>query len=214
MTSEMVMTANDFELLDALTHKVRVAKIAQIGRWLWKGVKRPEVSARTRLRALEAHGFVTCFYAEAHPEISLPAPIISWQRGAAPPDFSGASYRLQNRWTRPAVSTACVIATAQAGRLFGGYGGRFPRESEETHDIHVAAVYFRLCEENRDAARHWISEELIRQRRGYQGEKLPDALIDRPGDRKVVEFGGAYKKDKLERFHNYCAELELSYEVW
>ena len=46
-------------------------------------------------------------------------------------------------------------------------------------------------------------------------EKLPDAIIDAPGHSRVVEFGGAYSKAKLEAFHRYCSEeLKLPYEVW
>jgi hypothetical protein len=112
------------------------------------------------------------------------------------------------------VSTYAVIATRSAGQRFGGHGGRFPRESEETHDIHLAAVYLRLRAADPKTAAHWIFEEEIRLRRAHRSGKLPDAMIERPGARKVIEFGGAYGKEKLGAFHAYCRELGLPYEVW
>jgi hypothetical protein len=40
-------------------------------------------------------------------------------------------------------------------------------------------------------------------------------MIDTSEQRRVVEFGGAYPKAKLEAFHRYCSqELQLPYEVW
>jgi hypothetical protein len=102
-----------------------------------------------------------------------------------------------------------------AGRNFGGHGGRRPRESEETHDIHFAQVFLLHRERDPNAAQHWVPEETIRQMRSKRAGKLPDAIIDVPGRRRVVEFGGAYSKAKLIGFHHYCAEeLVVPYEVW
>ena len=43
---------------------------------------------------------------------------------------------------------------------------------------------------------------------------LPDAIIRTAGSQRAVEFGGAYGKAKLERFHRFCESQDLSYEVW
>jgi hypothetical protein len=98
--------------------------------------------------------------------------------------------------------------------MFGGHGGRFPRESEETHDVHLAAVYLKYRIENPVAASRWMHEEEIRLTRNSRSGKLPDALIQGGRERHVVEFGGAYKKAKLIAFHDYCKAQGLSYEVW
>ena len=206
-------TENGELLLDLLTHKTRVFSVAQIARSIWPELRGAAGVCR-QLRALEVRGLVICFRAEVHPELPLSAPVFSWFPGCRLPDFAVVSHRLRNRWTEKTVSTQCVIASTSAGRLHGGWGGRFPRESEETHDLHLSAVYLRLHETNPEAAARWISEETIRLRRGSRSEKLPDALIDDPTSPRIVEFGGAYKKKKLEAFHGYCSELGLPYEVW
>jgi hypothetical protein len=96
--------------------------------------------------------------------------------------------------------------------MFGGHGGRFPRESEETHDVHLAAVYLKLRATNPKAACSWIHEEEIKASRDERSGKLPDAVLKDSG--KIIEFGGAYKKAKLLSFHEYCRAKGLEYEVW
>jgi len=95
--------------------------------------------------------------------------------------------------------------------MFGGHGGRYPRESEETHDIHLAAVYLRFRSIAPALASSWVSEARIKRERKTNRGKLPDAMVDK---RRVIEFGGAYKKAKLAAFHKYCAAREFDYEVW
>ena len=55
---------------------------------------------------------------------------------------------------------------------------------------------------------------IIENRLRRKGQKLPDALLLRSGTAHVVEFGGAYSKEKLRAFHSYCQQQELSYEIW
>ncbi len=153
--------------------------------------------------------------AVTHPEIPLFSPAVTWAPGEPEPDFGQASYRLKTRWCLPGQQTPCVYASILAGRYFGGHGGRRPRESEESHDIHMAQVYLLYRHLRPSVARYWLSEESIRKARSTRAEKLPDAMIDAPDRRLIVEFGGAYSKAKLQSFHRYCStELELPYEVW
>jgi hypothetical protein len=61
----------------------------------------------------------------------------------------------------------------------------------------------------------WIGEDRLAPHR--VGEKLPDAVVaDSPEElpKLVLEFGGAYDKARLERFHLDCEERGLPYEVW
>jgi trehalose-6-phosphatase len=107
-----------------------------------------------------------------------------------------------------------VIATTTAARIFGGNGGRFPRDSEQTHDIHLSAVYLHYRQAKPKLAASWASEARIYETRDDKDQKLPDAMITVADSPRVVEFGGAYSKAKLEAFHGYCSVLELPYEVW
>jgi hypothetical protein len=95
--------------------------------------------------------------------------------------------------------------------MFGGHGGRFPRESEETHDLHLATVYLRFRSVSPELTISWVHEEEIKRDRRQRRGKLPDAMV---GKARVVEFGGAYKKDKLMAFHKFCETRGFNYEVW
>ncbi len=193
-------------LLQVLTHRVRVLTLRQIAR-TWASLQ-----SRRQIHRLEERGLVVCFSPVIHPELSLDRPVASWRIGEEAPDFGAVSYALRSRWSQAGVSMPCVIASRAAGRMFGGHGGRFPRESEETHDVHLAAVYLRLLKADSELASSWIHEEEIKAERESRLGKLPDAVLGSTG--KIIEFGGAYKKAKLVAFHEYCQAKCQEYEVW
>lgn len=203
---ECAIGRDAWDLLHVLTHRVRVLTSPQICR-TWNTL------SVTRIKHLEEAGLVVLFPAVVHPERPVTVPVIQWSGGEAPPDFASASYQLRSRWKESAVTVRCVIASRAAGRMFGGHGGRFPRESEETHDIHLAAVYLKYRAEQPALAAFWLHEEEIRKSRDTRIGKLPDAIIS--GHRKVIECGGSsYKAEKLEAFHKYCEAKGFDYEVW
>jgi hypothetical protein len=208
------LTTRDEEILDALSHRVRVLSAEQIGRTWWAKSATPRQQAITRMKVLTELGLVSQYQALAHPEIPLLEPVLSWRRGEPPPDFARAAYRLQARWTKPFTSVTCFIATKRAGRISGGSGGRRSRTSEQTHDIHLASVFLRYRSVSPELIRQWTSEATILERRNGAREKLPDAMILDGAQRRVIEFGGAYGKEKIEGFHNYCVNEHLPYEIW
>ena len=213
MTERLTLTKRDEEILDALTLRVRFLSVAQIARTWWGATRQAEATATARLKRLAQAGLLERFRVMAHPELALIAPVIVWQPGAAVPNFGAAAYQLQSRWTQTVISMAAVLATKGAGHRFGGRGGRFPRQSEQTHDLHLGALFLVYRQRFPALFPYWISEERLREEKSY-GEKLPDALLRPPEGERVLEFGGAYSKDKLKRFHAHCAEKRLPYELW
>jgi hypothetical protein len=207
------LSERDHEILDTLTHRVRVLSLIQIARTWWPSAD-PRDAVR-RLETLQGAGLLYLFQVLSHPEIALREPQISWQLGERPPDFGSASYRLKARWNRSPTSAWCAIATALSARSRGGHGGRFPRESEITHDIHMAAVYLRYRSHDPSCVQNWRSEaRILWERGGLKNEKLPDAILDTSEGQRIIEFGGGYAKQKLERFHAYCERIATPYEVW
>jgi hypothetical protein len=205
MAFELSIPLNDDcrDILSALATKVRVLSFGQIAR-TWP------ISVPS-LQKLEHAGLLFSFISVAHPEIPLRVPVVRWTSGDELPDFSKASYALRSRWRLPAVPTKCFIASRAAGRMFGGHGGRYPRESEETHDIHLSAVYLRFRRTQPDIALTWVHEAQIKSERKQRRGKLPDAIVEK---NRVIEFGGAYKKQKLAAFHKFCEAKGFEYEVW
>ena len=213
MTQRFTLTMRDEEILTALTLRVRFLSLAQIARTWWSEASQPEAAALARIKLLRRAGLLQPFHAMAHPELALVAPIILWQPGEAVPNFGAASYQLISRWTQTVIATPSVIATSGAGNRFGGSGGRFPRQSEHTHDLHMGALFLQFRQRFPNLMPYWISEERLREEKSA-GEKLPDALLRTPDSARVIEFGGAYRKEKLARFHEHCAGNLLPYELW
>ena len=163
---------------------------------------------------LEKAALVRCDDAPVHPELALSQPCITWAPGEPVPNLGSASYRLQSRWRRAPIPTRLTAASKRAANIFGGHGGRMPVGTHRTHDLHMSAVFLLLRQNDPSAAGAWVFEERIRRERSSRSEKLPDAIIRYGEIKKVVEFGGAYSKKKLETFHRYCEAEQLPYEVW
>ncbi|MBI1349406.1 hypothetical protein GC163_24330 [bacterium] len=211
------MTERDIEIIDALTLRVRMLTIEQVARTWWEEAKTSTALAARRLKQLEEAGKVHLFSLLAHPEIPLLHPVLAWQPRDPEPDFHGLAYCLKIRWTENVITQQAVVATAEAGRENGGWGGRMPRATEQTHDLHLAAVYLTKRRENPEAASFWESEELVRLKLKLKGklagDRLPDAIISRP-KRTAIEFAGRYVPAKLQAFHDYCSGTGLRYELW
>lgn len=211
------LTARDDEILDTLTLRVRILSLDQIRRTWWPGSVHGRQTALRRITQLEDEGLVHIFQLVAHPELTLCAPLLAWTPKRPDPDFHKVAYRASARWSQPPVQHTAVIATRQAGSHYGGWGGRYPRLTERTHDLHVAALYLQKCSEDPDTRKYWKSEEKLREERAGKKNSgrhhLPDAIITRPR-RTVIEFGGAYKVEKLSSFHGYCKDIGLPYEIW
>lgn len=215
MGAHLPLTERDSEILETLARRVRVLTLEQIARFWWPHAENARLLAGRRIEKLATAAYVLPFGLSAHPEIFIHSPVVRWQPGEPTPDLGGAAYRLQSRWTAGARLTRAVIASKATGYRYGGHGGRFPRPTEGTHDIHLAAVYLRFRQSAPELARGWTSEEAIRRSRPTnRGLKLPDALIVTSTMRKVIEFGGSYSREKLASFHEYCSEESLPYEVW
>jgi len=208
------LTTRDVEILDALTKRVRVLTLPQIARTWWTTSKEPRENAKNRLQILQANALVQIQRVPAHPELPIEAPVTTWKPGDAAPDFGAVSYQLKRRWILPTVSTVCIAATPTAVNRLGGYGGRFPRQIERTHDIHMARVFLLYRQRRPESLSGWIFEEALRQQRGHTSERLPDVILQERANQMVIEFGGAYPKAKLEAFHGYCKEKTFPYEIW
>lgn len=210
----IVLSLRDRQLLETLTLRIRLVSVAQAARSFWGHTTAPEDNARRRIAALREAGYVSQLTILSHPELELAVPVLTWQPGVPPPDFGTIAYHLKSRWTERPNPTSVVIATTASANWLGGWGGRHPRPSEGTHDLHVAAVFLRMLRDAPARARLWQSEAQLLASRRRRGGRLPDAMIVGPREKIVIEFGGAYSKRKLAEFHNHCATRRLPYEVW
>lgn len=211
----LTLTDRDDELLRTLTHRVRALSLAQTARSWWPRSVQP-ATPHARLKQLAAAGYVTLEPQHVGPELQLERPLASWQRGCPRPKLSAIASVAQRRWHTPPVTMPCVVATPRAAAQFGGRGGRSPRPTEWTHDLHLAQVYLLMRVELPTRAASWVHEDLDeRPQRALSGEKLPDAFVTDGLHRTAIELvGSSYNGSKLEAFHDYCEREQLAYELW
>lgn len=219
------------EMLNVLTRRVRFFTVAQAGRTWWAHTSDPRRQAAKHLRALEQAGLVRRISVASSPEEKLAAPILIWdpRENEPMPDFGALAWRLKNRWKRPVRTTLGVIAADAATIRFGGpLSGRPPRESEATHDVHLAQIYLRFLVASRGrksreqklanrVSKRWRHEDELSKVRGWgRFAKLPDAIVEHRRDPTldlVIEVGGtSYSKRKLTEFHDEFGHLQ--YQIW
>jgi hypothetical protein len=205
----MAQDSTSEELVRMLCGPVRVITPEQISR-TWPGST--DVLGR-RLGRLENVGLIYQHRVLAHPELPLSNPLISWSPGQDGPRFERVAYALQARWRGSIRRQTVYCASQSAIRLYGGKSGRRSRlhALQVTHDLHVTAIFLRLLSESPSLAECWISEDLLVP--AHNG-KLPDAVIRTTAGDIFIEFGGAYRADRIRKLHFHCAALRIPYELW
>lgn len=208
------LTRADLELIDALTLRVRVLSLGQVARTWWKDASAPQRSAALQVRKLAAEGLVEPMNLFAAAEIPLAWPVLTWQPLLPPPDLAAAARGTRARFGKtPVRDTPCVVA-ARIGRR----RPRPPRETETTHDLHLAGVYLWMKANLPTRAAKWLLEDEFGDALfdgATPGEKRPDAVVRDGGHLTAVELvGSSYSGTKLQAFHDFCAERGLAYELW
>jgi hypothetical protein len=209
------MTERDQEIIVALSAKIRMLSFEDILETWWPPSKSAVTNARRRLTAMVDERLLVKDRAFARPRLPLTEPVSRWKPGQEPPSFGELSWKLKSRWTEEPREITVYLATRRAAGIFGGTAdGRIKNPSQTTHDIHLGALYLKLRRETPTLAAGWVGEGVLAPTREKQ--KLPDAILhDREGrPRLVMEFGGAYPADRLEAFHEDCAQRQLPYELW
>lgn len=206
MTSALAST----EIVELLTHRVRIFTLPQIA----AACRATRADAEALVGELVSDGLVERRSVLARPVLPLTAPVVRWTPGGEPPDFGKAAYRLKSRWTAPVQPTEIAIAAKRAKKLLGGcLGGRWPRTSEVTHDIHVAELFFWHIRQGFFEAAEWVPEARLYAEGRGRGGRLPDAVMRRGGvEVRIIEFGGSYGKAKLADFHREMNRMP--YEIW
>ena len=211
-----MLTERDREIVGMLCCRVRIVSLSQISDHWWADAKQGPESARRRLSALVDAGLLKDAHVMARPLPQLTAPVLSWKPGDPVPVFGSVAWQLQSRWTKEPRKTRVYIATTRATNLFGGRAaGRIKQEFQATHDLGVCEMFLQLRKQRPDEVVRWIGEDALAPHR--RGQKLPDAIIATGADERpelVMEFGGAYNKERLIDFHADNEERKLPYEIW
>lgn len=209
----MLWTDRDLDIVETLTRRVRLLTIEQIARIWWPARGTIRV-VRRRLKHLIDGRLLQRTVVNAHPSLPVTAPLAAWHPGDTLPDLEHVSVKARKRWTEAAVPTDVYFATRLAANLFGSGAGRLPDFNHRDHDLLFGQVYALYRTSRTDEAGMWIGEDAL-SKAGYR-IKDPDAfLVNAAGQRlRVIESTGRYNVRQVESFHEYCADRELSYELW
>jgi hypothetical protein len=209
------MTARDEEILRMLCFSVRFFCLEQIARTWWTSSPREVRRARQRMHALSDSGWMRHTVVLARPLLNLTGPISEWRPGLADPDFVHVSRALQRRWRMPARKVEVFLASQKASAILGGASqGLVKHLCQATHDLHVADVFLFYLKNWPELATYWVGEDTMIP--GSNLAKRPDAFLrsEQGTVVRVVEFGGAYKPDRVKALHEHCLKLNHPYEIW
>lgn len=209
-------TRRDAEILDMLTLRVRAASRHQIADTWWTTSESGMRTTARRLDRLISRGLLATFRSTVIRLPKLYGPLVTWKPGQPMPEFGALSYQLMVRWTASTHSSAIYIATRKAAQIYGGRRkGRLTRPFQLSHDLGVTEMFLGIRRRSSLAIATWIDEERLAPHRRRQ--KLPDAMLAKSPtapDVLLLEFGGAYGKGRLMRFHDDAQDRGCSYEIW
>jgi hypothetical protein len=196
------VTDREEEILKALCSKVRYFSLEQIARTWWSVQPREIRRTKTRLMHLVGKSWLNYTTVLARPLLGLEAAVIDWHPHNSTPDFSVISRTLQLRWKKPVHKIEVFLAGPRSAAIFGGNVlGVVSNLCQTTHDLHVSELFLRYRSIDPQRASRWIGEHALSRDRKHS--KRPDAVIrDEQGEvERAVEFGGAYKPDRVRAFH-------------
>ena len=213
MRTPLRLTERDTEVLEALLTKVRLISLRQLAENWFQGEL---ANARRRARILASTGWLRPIQVGARPLPPLEKPVYSWRPGVEEPDCGQISSRLISRWRGRAVRTmTAYLATPEAAKLLGGKGREeLPHPTQATHDLGVTEVWLGFRRHLPELAKAWRGEDVMSA--SLEEGKLPDAFLVGPEDdiRAAIEFGGAYRPERVQAFHEHCVDHQLPYSLY
>jgi len=209
------MTPRDEEIVTLLCFAVRFFSLEQVAQTWWSEHPREVRRARQRMLTLAGNDWVRPLTILARPLLEMTAPIFEWQLEGDGPDTAEVSRALRKRWKEPARDVEIFLATPRATAVMGGGAlGSVRNLCQTTHDLHVSQVFLFYRKNRPDLATLWVGEDSVIPLNEH--EKRPDAVLlnETKEILRVVEFGGAYKADRVQAVHDFCWQRNLPYELW
>lgn len=211
MTHGVHLTRRDLVVLRALSYAVRLFGQRQLATALWNS---EIANARRRLRRLDELGLIERKTALVRPTPELLCPVFQWKPGQTGPGVGQVAFRLQSRWRYQSLRSTVVILPTQ--KTIDHFGGRQKSmlSSQVSHDLGVSEVWLWYLHNHGDVVRCWRGEDMLDE---YQsGDSLPDAVLVDANEQPHtwIEFGGDYNADRIARFHEDAAQLQMPYQIW
>ena len=204
--------------IDDLIHatlmvKVRVMSLQQIASAFHGG----DVSnANRRLRRLVSAGILAKHNLIARRAPVPTGPIQIWDPGCPTPNFESLSRSVKRRWQRTATRPTTVFVAAR--RFASSVGkrtlGRLSHPLQVSHDLGLSSVYLHLWDVQPVAALRWVGEDSFPQ--SSRKKQSPDAFLMGINmvPERAIEYAGFYDAKRFKKFHSYCFNRGLSFDIY
>ncbi len=206
------LSNSDLMLVEIVTRCVAMMTVQQIAS-LFSGQGSSNVVRRRIVKLVKA-GWLELHHIVACKPVPANNPFFRWFPGGDEPDFEDISRFCRLRSAGRQMRIDVVCATSKSANLMGSSAVGMPRPEHWNHDLNLAGVYCTYRRRWPLQSRLWVGEHAL-PKAGYR-IKDPDAfLVDHEGNvLKVIEMAGVYSELQVERFHQFCAENDLGYEIW
>ena len=210
------MTPREKEIIGVLVNRVRVLNLEQVARTWWSkspcGISR----AKKTLDNLQADGWLRAPEAFSRPVKEMQRPLVDWRIGDRTPNFDRIEKQLGARAAKPSTKSTFLYATRKANQIFGRDRLQSVKLTQLTHDLGVAEIFL-IYRHHSEYWRGWIAEDHLPK--NWPSKQKPDALLQSERGRwiRAIEYGGAYKVDRLVELHNtFCnlGGIGVDYEIW
>ena len=209
----LTLTDRDFDLLETLTLRVRILTLLQCAQLGWPQLRNLAAPER-RMRRLVDAGLIESQVINALPPTFDEEPLVAWQPDTAEPDAVEISQSARQRAGIAARPTTVYVASARGACLFGGSARGLPSMERRERELRLAAVYVRYRRQRPQEAAHWVGNAAVPK--AGDGLKDFDASLHHPRGwiLRVIHCAGRYAPRQVERFHDYCFQDDLPYELW
>lgn len=209
-------TQRDIDILEALTHKVRVLTTEHIVLGWWQGMEQARGEVERLMKRFDQLGLVERLQVFAHPYVDFLPPQYTWRPGDPDPSdeqIEALANFFQGRWNQPEIKFEVYVATRRTANIMGSYAKDPPEDAQWTHDLHVGMLYARM---KRDIEKGkfvlpggttQIVGEGALPKLGKQINHMKDPdlfWVDERGQATWVhEFAGGYDRKHLHELHTH-----------
>ncbi len=209
----MALTDRDLDIIETLTCRVPMLTFEQATRLWWPDCT-GDRTARRRLEKLVDAKWISWQIVNITPQPTVTEPLFAWAPGVEAPDAEALAEQSQARRRQAARPTNVLAALPSAAAMMGSTARGLPAPQRRDHYVSLASVYVLYRTKNPNLARQWMGEH-ARPSSGHR-QRTVDAVLLGPdaGPIGLIHVAGRWRPTQVERFHEFCQQSNLPYELW
>ena len=209
----MMLTERDLDIIETLTCRVPLLTFQQATRLWWPECTKTR-TARRRLEKLSRSKWIAQHVVNITPLQRVAGPLFAWTPGIQGPNAAALAQQSQARRRKAARPTSVLAASSLAAAMMGSSAHGLPAPQRRDHYVNLAAVYVRYRMENPNLAIRWVGQHV--RPKGCFWHRTVDAILRGPDGSPIglIHVVGRWEPHQVERFHDFCQQSNLPYELW